>query len=144
MKLTLETVPRDAPLAGILAVLKRDGALILSGLMPADEADAICEELEPYMAETAAGAESFSGFKTKRTGALVARSKRVRAAVQNPRVLEICDAVLLPNASGYQVNVNHIIRILPGEKQQVVHRDRWSWPYLKEIEPQKEKTQAGA
>ena len=60
----------------------------------------------------------------------------MRGAILDPRVRAVCDAVLLPNCDRYQVNVTHVIRIMPGEVAQVMHRDRWSWQYLKDIEPQ--------
>ncbi len=60
----------------------------------------------------------------------------MRKAILDRRIRAVCDQVLLPNCDRYQVNVTHIIRIVPGEVAQVLHRDRWSWGYLKDIEPQ--------
>ena len=97
---------------------------------------ALTDELMPYLVATKPGRETFSGFKTTRTGALAARSPLVRQALLDRRIRAICDQVLLPNCDRYQVNVTHIIRIMPGEVAQVLHKDRWSWGYLKEIEPQ--------
>ena len=132
----LETLPQDAPIGEVMKVIDRDGAVILEGMLPSAELDALVAELSPFLAATKVGRESFSGFKTTRTGALPARSPKVRTALTDRRILAVCDAVLLPNCENYQVNVTHVIRILPGEIAQVMHKDRWSWSYLKGMEPQ--------
>lgn len=132
----LETLPHHTPIDAVMAVLDRDGAVILSGMMTPAEVGAITAELTPFLEATKVGREAFSGFKTTRTGALAARSARVRTALMDPRVRAVADRVLLPNCNRYQVNVTHVIRILPGEVAQVLHRDRMSWPQLKGIEPQ--------
>src|SRR5262249_29145773 len=133
---TLQTLPADAAIAEVMAAIGRDGAVILAGVIARDEIAALVAELTPYLEAAKPGRESFSGFKTTRTGALAARSAAVRAALVEPRILAICDAVLLPNCERYQVNVTHVIRILPGEVAQVLHRDRMSWSHLKDMEPQ--------
>jgi Phytanoyl-CoA dioxygenase (PhyH) len=132
----LERFAHDAPIARVLDVIERDGAVILTGLMSGANVDALIDELMPHIATTKPGEETFSGFKTTRTGALAARSAKVREALLDPRIRAICDGVLLPNCERYQVNVTHIIRILPGETDQVMHKDRWSWQYLRNMEPQ--------
>ncbi len=133
---TLETLSHATPIEDVMRVIRRDGAVILSGMMSHAETISLTDELMPHLEATRPGRESFSGFKTTRTGALAARSPRVRQAILDRRVRAICDQVLLPNCDRYQVNVTHIIRIMPGEVAQVMHRDRWSWAYLKDIEPQ--------
>jgi hypothetical protein len=132
----LETLPHDASLASVMEVIGRDGAVILKGMLSQAEVGALVDELSPFLDAAKPGRESFSGFKTTRTGALPARSQTVRERLLDRRIRAICDAVLLPNCECYQVNVTHIIRILPGEVAQQMHRDRWSWSYLKGIEPQ--------
>jgi ectoine hydroxylase-related dioxygenase (phytanoyl-CoA dioxygenase family) len=132
----VESLPADTPIDAVMAVLDRDGAVILTGMISPAEADAFVAELTPFLDITKVGRESFSGFKTTRTGALPARSAKVRKALLEPRVRAVADRVLLPNCERYQVNVTHIIRIMPGEIAQVMHKDRWSWQYLKGMEPQ--------
>jgi hypothetical protein len=132
----LVRLPAETPVDQVMHVMRRNGAVILTGMMSGAETKALTDELMPYLETTKPGRESFSGFKTTRTGALAARSAKVRAAIMDTRVRAICDQVLLPNCDRYQVNVTHVIRIMPGEVAQVMHRDRWSWAYLKEIEPQ--------
>ena len=133
---SLVKLPSDAAIDDIMEIIKRDGAVILTDLMSRGQIAELLAELKPYIDAARPGCESFSGFKTTRTGALAARSSAVRRAILNERILSICDRVLLPNCERYQVNVTHIIRIMPGEVAQVMHRDRFSWAFLKGIEPQ--------
>ena len=132
----LEQLPHIAAIDEVMRVMRRDGAVILTGMMSGAQTTALIDELMPYLVATKPGRETFSGFKTTRTGALAARSPLVRKAILDRRIRAVCDQVLLPNCDRYQVNVTHIIRIMPGEVAQVMHSDRWSWAYLKEIEPQ--------
>ena len=136
MALRLERLPQDAPIAAVMAAIDRDGAVILEDLLSPADVVATVAELTPFLDAAKPGRERFSGFKTTRTGALAARSPKVRAALLDRRIRAICDQVLLPNCQRYQVNVTHIIRILPGESAQVMHRDRIAWSHLKDIEPQ--------
>jgi hypothetical protein len=74
----LEHFAPDAPIDQIMAVLERDGALILDDLLTAEEADTVVAEIGPYVYATKPGRDAFGGFSTTRTGALVARSAAVR------------------------------------------------------------------
>ncbi|MDP2009194.1 MAG: phytanoyl-CoA dioxygenase family protein [Phenylobacterium sp.] len=133
----LQRLPANAPLEAVMAVLDRDGALILEGLISPQTALAMAEELRPYVEATQPGQDAFTGFKTTRTGALVARSAGCRTAILDPRIRAICDRVLLPNCTRYQLHLGQLIRIMPGQPAQPIHRDRWAWGrYLKGVEPQ--------
>ncbi len=107
--------------------LKCDGGIILDNVIPAADALAILAELRPFVETTETGVEDFGGMATSRTGALIARSARVREALLNPRVLEMADRLLLPFCERYQLNLTQLIRIMPGETTQMLHRDRWIW-----------------
>jgi hypothetical protein len=134
---SLQHLAADAPIAEIMAVLDRDGALILDDVLSPAETEALAAELRPYVEATKVGRDIFSGFKTTRTGALVARSPLTRQAVLDTRIRAICDAVLLPNCQRYQLHLTQLIRIMPGQPAQAIHRDRWAWgKHLKGVEPQ--------
>ena len=133
----LTHLPADAPIDEIMAVLDRDGALILDDVVAPDAVDALVAELRPYVEATKPGQDGFTGFRTTRTGALVARAPLCRPLVTNPRIREICDAFLLPNCDRYQLHLGQVIRIMPGQEAQAIHRDRWAWgTHLKGVEPQ--------
>jgi ectoine hydroxylase-related dioxygenase (phytanoyl-CoA dioxygenase family) len=45
--------------------------------------------------------------------------------------------VLKPNCHRYQLHLAQVIRIMPGQPAQVIHRDRWAWGrHMQAIEPQ--------
>jgi ectoine hydroxylase-related dioxygenase (phytanoyl-CoA dioxygenase family) len=133
----LTHLPADAPAAEIVAVLERDGALILDDALPIAEVDALAAELRPYVEATPTGRDSFTGARTTRTGALVARSPRTRPLVMDARILALCEAVLKPNCHRYQLHLAQLIRIMPGQGAQAIHRDRWAWGrQMAGVEPQ--------
>jgi hypothetical protein len=133
----LETLPAATAPDAILEVLRRDGALILSGAASAAEVDALVDELRPWIDATPNGADDFTGHLTTRTGALVARSPLVRPLVVDPRILALADSFLLPACERYQLHLGQVIRIRPGQKAQAIHRDRWAWgTHLAHLEPQ--------
>jgi ectoine hydroxylase-related dioxygenase (phytanoyl-CoA dioxygenase family) len=134
---TLTTFAPDAPVEEIVAVLERDGAVIVRDAMPASLLDRVSAELQPYIDATAPGRDSFTGFRTTRTGALVARSPACRELVMDSMVRGLCDRVLLPNCERYQLHLGQVIRIMPGQGAQPIHRDRWAWgARLRGFEPQ--------
>lgn len=133
----LETLAPDTPIDDIMAVLNRDGALILRDMIAPETLARVNAELKPYVDATAPGRDAFGGFKTTRTGALVARSPACRELVMNPVIRAVCDAFLLPNCERYHLHLTQVIRIMPEQTAQPIHRDRWAWgPRLKGIEPQ--------
>ena len=91
----LVNLPSKAPIDEIMAIIRRDGAVILNDAMLNSQIVELLDELKPYIDVTRAGRERFSGFNTKRTGALAARSSQVRRAILDERILSICDRVLL-------------------------------------------------
>lgn len=133
----LVTLAPNAASDEIMAVLKRDGALILRDMLTPAELGQANAELKPYVDATAPGRDGFTGFKTTRTGALVARSPACRALVMNAVIRSACDKFLLPYCERYQLHLGQVIRIMPGQPAQAIHRDRWAWgTWLKDLEPQ--------
>jgi hypothetical protein len=134
---TLRHFSSDTPADTLLDVLKTDGAFILRDAVPAADIEALYAELKPYIDATEPGRDGFTGTRTTRTGALVARSPWTRALIQNPTILSLCDGFLKPHCERYQLHLGQVIRIMPGQGAQPIHRDRWAWgTYLKGIEPQ--------
>jgi ectoine hydroxylase-related dioxygenase (phytanoyl-CoA dioxygenase family) len=134
---SLQHLPASASPDEVAQILLRDGALILDDAIGEPALSALTEEIRPYVEATAVGRDGFSGERTTRTGALVARSPAVREAVMDRRILALCDAVLKPNCHRYQLHLAQLIRILPGQGAQPIHRDRWAWGHhLTHVEPQ--------
>jgi ectoine hydroxylase-related dioxygenase (phytanoyl-CoA dioxygenase family) len=130
-------LPADTDIETLMMVLRRDGALIVDNLVPAAEMAALEAEVMPYITATPTGRDDFTGDRTTRTGALVARSPATRALILNPLIRAACDALLLPFCERWQLHLTQLIRIMPGQKAQVIHRDRWAWgTHLGHVEPQ--------
>lgn len=134
----IESFDTGTPLSDLLSVLARDGALILRDVIDGAEVESILAELGPFIESTAPLKNDFAGRQTTRTGALVARSKGARAALTHPAILPVAKAFLEPHCDRIQLNLTQIIRLLPGQGEQELHRDRFIWGrYLpREVEPQ--------
>lgn len=133
----LETLPATASSDEILAVLKRDGALILKDALTPAQLAQVRAETMPYIEATEFGRDDFTGNLTTRTGALVARSPACRDMVSNKTIVDAANAFLKPFCERIQLHLTQVIRITPGQKKQQIHRDRWAWgTYLKNVEPQ--------
>lgn len=97
----LVTLPPTATKSEILALLDRDGALIIRDLMSTHAVDSVLHETNPFLKLTATGHDKFSGLRTRRTGALVSRSKASWDFFLNQKVKEACEGVLLANCRKY-------------------------------------------
>jgi ectoine hydroxylase-related dioxygenase (phytanoyl-CoA dioxygenase family) len=133
----LESLPAGSSTDDILAVLKRDGALILTHVLDEPTLKQLRDELTPYVEATAHGSDNFTGDHTTRTGALVARSETCRELVMHPSIIEAANVFLKPFCENIQLHLTQVIRIKPGQTPQAIHRDRWAWgTHLKFLEPQ--------
>jgi ectoine hydroxylase-related dioxygenase (phytanoyl-CoA dioxygenase family) len=133
----LETFTPAASIDDIMAAVVRDGAVILKDVLAPVDLAQVNAELKPYVDATATGQDAFGGFKTTRTGAVMARSPAAGKLALNPTVRAVADRVLLANCDRYHIHVTQVIRIMPGQPAQPIHRDRWLWgTWLKGIEPQ--------
>jgi len=134
----LQRLPPDASIDSILEGLDRDGGVIVERLLEGERVDAILAELMPYIEKTAPVGDDFAGHQTTRTGGLVGRSPTVRELVVDSTLLGIAERFLAPYTDKIQLNLTQIIRLLPGQGAQELHRDRfiWSKGLPREIEPQ--------
>jgi ectoine hydroxylase-related dioxygenase (phytanoyl-CoA dioxygenase family) len=123
----LKHLKADAPAEEIAAILALDGALILDDVLDAAGVAAVRAETDPYVQATANGRDSFTGYQTTRTGALVARSPACRELVMHPAIIAACDAFLKRACDRYQLHLTQVIRIRPGQPKQPLHRDRLAW-----------------
>ena len=65
----------DTPIEEILQILDDDAGLIIDNFLDEDGLERIKNDLKPYLEVTKNGQDEFTGFETKRVGALMARSK---------------------------------------------------------------------
>ncbi|MDZ7731978.1 MAG: hypothetical protein U5R31_01690 [Acidimicrobiia bacterium] len=77
---TLPTFAPNARPEAVAEALTDHGATVVERLAPAELCDRVEGELGPWIERTPPGGDDFSGHDTRRTGALLARSVRVRAS----------------------------------------------------------------
>lgn len=134
----IESLQSNADCDAILDAVKRDGAVIVEKFLPEILVEQIYTELRPFIDQTIPLQDDFSGHQTTRTGGLVPKSASVRKLVTDARVLGTASAFLEPFTEKVQLNVTQIIRLLPGQGEQELHRDRFIWgkSLPRDIEPQ--------
>lgn len=134
----LVTFQPDADPETIIETFRRDGAVIIAGLLNDELRTKVGDELEPWVVATPGGRDDFTGRLTSRTGALVARSESTRTMVTHPLILDLARRFLAPFTNKIQLHLTQVIRIGPDQGKQPLHRDRLAWGgYIpREIEPQ--------
>lgn len=134
----LKYLPASAKPEDLVEALKTDGACIVEGVLDANGLAAMKSECMPFIDATETGRDDFTGRKTTRTGALVARSAACRDAVMQPTIVEGAKAFLAPYCETIQLHLTQFIRIKPGQEVQPLHRDRLAWGgyLLPTLEPQ--------
>ena len=133
--------------AKVVACLERDGAVVVSGVIDRGVRDSLLRELAPHLesvdpdaslnkkyAEDGGAADFYPG-KTKRITALVARSETFRTFVTHPLMRSACDAILKPNCVHYQVHATAALKIGPGAREQVLHREEDPYQFFKVPRP---------
>ncbi len=125
----LKTFDKDADSDEIVNAIQRDGGAIVAKQVPDELVDAVKTELRPHFdIEGHKFANDFNGYKTLRLGAILALSRAAAELIAHPRVMEIADAILKPNCINYRIGSCTGIEILPGEADQVLHRDDGFYP----------------
>ena len=125
----VEHLPNSATPEQIAAVISRDGCAIVDQVASTAQLAKFLEEVEPYERANASGTDDFAGRRTKRTGALIARSQTARDFVMHPSVLGAVGKVLA-HATGHQLHLTQLISIGPGEPMQTIHRDQWAFDFF--------------
>ena len=134
---SLKHLNSDCSIDEILSLLESDAGLIIDNLMASEEIDKLNSELSPYLETDSYGRDDFTGFKTKRIGALIARSDSCRKLALNEKINRVSKEYLDPYGDGYQLHFTSAVCIGPGESKQILHRDRGIWGgYLpRKVEP---------
>ena len=136
--MSLQTLPPDSKASEIVAAMQRDGACIVRDVLSEEQLARLDADLLPWIERSQPGADGFTGRRTKRTGALIARCPECRPVVTHPLILEAANQFLGPYCERIQLHLTQTIAILPGQDAQLLHRDRLAWGgYIpKPIEPQ--------
>jgi len=136
--MSLQYFNSNAALKDVLYAIKKDGGAILVDAASRNNIDNFVAELEPYLATTPYGRDDFTGHKTRRTGALIARIPSSHSFVMDDRVLGLAKAFLGPYTEKITLHLSQATTIYPDEEAQLMHRDRFAWGthIPKVIEPQ--------
>jgi ectoine hydroxylase-related dioxygenase (phytanoyl-CoA dioxygenase family) len=111
--------------------LRSTGYMIFENFAADEAIDQVCSELEPWFAATPRCRGDFYGWNTTRFGSVLLKSQASHALVLNELMLSIMQEVLGPHCDWYQLNLSQAVRIHPGEREQVPHRDEEMWPCAK-------------
>jgi ectoine hydroxylase-related dioxygenase (phytanoyl-CoA dioxygenase family) len=135
---TLQTLPPTSAVDDVLAAMERDGACIVADATDSATIQKIVAEVDPFISRTPFGSDDFTGRRTQRTGALVARTPTVRGLVLDPIVLGAAEAFLRPWSERILLHLTQTILIHPEQGSQPLHRDRQAWGTVipLSIEPQ--------
>ncbi len=112
-----ETVESD------LALLERDGYVVIEGLISAQACEEIAAEVDPLLGPV--GRNAFEGLRTQRAYSLMTKTRVCDGLVEHPRVLALLDRLLMPN---YLLSQLQAIRIGPQESAQFLHFDDGMYP----------------
>ncbi len=123
----IKHVSMDTPIERILEILDEDAGLIIDNFLSDQNLKSIKNDLKPYLNVTRNGQDEFTGFETKRVGALMARSKTCQDLALDPLINQMADSFLGPHCESYQLHFTSAIQIGPGESSQILHRDRGVW-----------------
>jgi len=118
------TMPATSDSAAVARRLLDDGYVVVTGMMDAAGLDAARTDLDHVLAATRTGRNAFEGFDTQRVYALFAKTRTFDQAATHPLLLAVLDQVLVH----YQLSAPVGIRIGPGEKAQILHRDDAIYP----------------
>jgi len=135
------SVPRfvtGAPTEHIVAGLREHGAAIVERVLAPDllarfnaEIGPILEQLSPDRSYLNPAIDYFYGDRVRQITGVAARSRVFGEEVLcHPFYADICDAILGPSCSRYQLNVAQVMDRGPGAEQQLLHRDEDVWVHL--------------
>ena len=133
LRLTVMATMPGATSAGrdVARRLIDDGYVIVSGMMPAGDVQSARADLSRVLEATPTGRNAFEGFDTQRVYALFAKTRTFDRAAIHPLLLEVLDHVL----GHFQLSAPVGIRIGPGERAQMLHRDDSIYPLPQPFPP---------
>ena len=119
----------------VQAIIERDGAAILEGLLTSDVVTRVNDEVGAILDAADPDAElfnpimqAFHGPCTKQvTGACAISPTFATGVMCHPLLLALCDRILLPSCARYQLNLGHLLQRGPGADEQLLHRDEAVW-----------------
>jgi ectoine hydroxylase-related dioxygenase (phytanoyl-CoA dioxygenase family) len=120
----IATMPATSAGADVAQRLLEDGYVAVADLLSPAEVAAARADLGRVLQATPTGRNDFEGRATQRVYALFAKTRTFDHIATGPLLLEVLDQVL----GHYQLSAPVGIRIGPGERAQVLHRDDEVYP----------------
>jgi ectoine hydroxylase-related dioxygenase (phytanoyl-CoA dioxygenase family) len=125
-----------APVEDVAGLLRDHGAVVLDDVLSPTQLGAVNRDVDAIVAEMHAGSlktdemsQEFHGRATKRVGSAVALSKTFREDfVDSPHTRAYVTEAFRGVCETYWLQASQIIEILPGEKEQPLHRDMYNYP----------------
>jgi len=118
----------DSPV-DVAAATLRDGAAIVSELVPAELADKVASELRDHLDTYGYRSKrKFAGFETNRCHHVLDESPSSVQLIAHDMVMGVADAILLPHCESYRIGSITAIEICPGQGAQYLHRDDCIYP----------------
>ncbi len=125
----IQTFDKKAATANIASALQSDGGVIVAEQVNHDVVDRVAAELRPHFDDQGRSfTNDFNGYNTLRLGGILALSRTSAELIGHCRVMEVADAILKPHCENYRIGSCTAIEILPGEVDQVLHRDEDFYP----------------
>jgi ectoine hydroxylase-related dioxygenase (phytanoyl-CoA dioxygenase family) len=142
--MSLTTLPKTASVDEVIAIVERDGGVIIADFADSTTLEGLRADLDPHLNAIGWGQDGFSGHKTRRLGGVFAKTRHAIPLVEEEHFLGAAKHFLehpvtsffgadswelTPN---FQIGVTQVIQIHPGEGGQAVHRDdavfQWRHP----------------
>lgn len=124
----LQHVSKTATVEEAAEVVREHGHVIIDELATPEAMDELVSEMQPYIDASAWGERPW-GYKSRRTGRLIERSKVARELVTNPLVLGLAQT-MLAHAPGIQIGATEMISLDPGAEAQPLHRDEAAFGFF--------------
>lgn len=125
----IQTFDNTAAAAEVAAATLKDGAAIVSELVPESLTDVIAGDLRQYMDQNGhRSRRRFVGFETNRCHHVLDESESAAQLVAHDLVMGVADEILLPHCESYRVGSMTAIEVDPGQKAQYLHRDNCIYP----------------
>lgn len=124
-----------AAVEDVTAALERDGGVVVDDFLARETLDGLRRDLLPLLERRSAGRDGFSGYRTRRLGALFAHTRHCAEIATHPLFLPAAEHFLcrprevwvggerLSLAADVRIGVTQAIQIGPGQGAQPLHRD---------------------
>lgn len=122
----------------IARALSESGAVFVDEMLNADVLARFNAEIDVHLEAADPGRklmnpliDGFFGKETRHITGVASKSRTfVGEVLCHPVLLGVCDEILLPSCSRYQLNIAHVLDRGPGSPQQLLHRDELVWAHL--------------